>query len=288
MYMDTKKKLRELITREGAVMAPCAYDALSARCIEEAGFELIGTTGFGMHGVMLGSPDNGLLAYNEMVEACGKMCDAVSIPVMADAEGGYGNAINTFRTVQTFEKAGLAGLFIEDQKLPPNCPFLKGTQMISVAEMIGKIHAACDARKDQNFVIVARTEAHGEEAVERANAYADAGADMVKIIPMSLRELEYYPTVVKAPLHLGFAPGKGINDGLTAADAGKMGYKIVTFPMTTLFASVKAMKSILAQLKEKGTDDDLLPQLVNFEEYFKTVRADTFRAMDAKYLIGER
>ncbi len=282
--MDMRKKLRELIARDGVVMAPCAFDALSARCIEDAGFELIGTTGFGMHGVMLGSPDNGLLAFNEMVEACSKMCEAVNIPIMADAEGGYGNAINTYRTVKTFEKAGLAGLFIEDQKLPPNCPFLKNTEMISVKEMVGKIHAACDARNDTNFVIVARTEAHGDEAVERVNTYAEAGADMVKIIPMSRQELEYYPKRVKAPLHLGFAPGKGINDGLTAADAGKMGYKIVTFPMTTLFASVKAMKSILSQLKEKGADDELLPLQVNFDEYFKTVRADVFRAMDAKYL----
>ena len=199
--MNVKKRLRELINGEGAVIAPCAYDAISARCIQSVGFDLIATTGFGMHGAMLGTPDNGLLAFNEMVEACGKMADAVDIPIMADAEGGYGNAINTYRTIRSFEKAGIAGLFIEDQKLPPNCPFFKGTSMIREAEMVGKIKAACDARQDPDFVIVARTEAHGQEAVDRCNAYAEAGADMVKIIPMSRQELEYYQTVVKAPLH---------------------------------------------------------------------------------------
>ena len=284
--MNVKKRLRELINGEGAVIAPCAYDAISARCIQSVGFDLIATTGFGMHGAMLGTPDNGLLAFNEMVEACGKMADAVGIPIMADAEGGYGNAINTYRTIRSFEKAGIAGLFIEDQKLPPNCPFFKGTSMISEAEMVGKIKAACDARQDPDFVIVARTEAHGQEAVDRCNAYAEAGADMVKIIPMSRQELEYYPTVVKAPLHLGFAPGKGINDGLTAQDAGKMGYKIVTFPMTAMFASVKAMLAILTELKNSGTDDHLLDKLMTFEEYFKLVGADSYREMDAKYLLG--
>ena len=284
--MNVKKRLRELINGEGAVIAPCAYDAISARCIQSVGFDLIATTGFGMHGAMLGTPDNGLLAFNEMVEACGKMADAVDIPIMADAEGGYGNAINTYRTIRSFEKAGIAGLFIEDQKLPPNCPFFKGASMIREAEMVGKIKAACDARQDPDFVIVARTEAHGQEAVDRCNAYAEAGADMVKIIPMSRQELEYYPTVVKAPLHLGFAPGKGINDGLTAQDAGKMGYKIVTFPMTAMFASVKAMLAILKELKNSGTDDHLLDKLMTFEEYFKLVGADSYREMDAKYLLG--
>lgn len=283
--MSNAKALRDLMICNGVIMAPCAYDAISAKCIEYVGFKLIGTTGFGMHGAMLGTPDNGLLAFNEMVEACSKMVDAVNIPIMADAEGGYGNAINTYRTVQTFEKVGLAGLFIEDQKLPPNCPFLKSTQMISTEEMCGKIKAAVDARKDPDFVIVARTEARGQEAVERCNEYIKAGADMVKIIPMSKKELEWYPSHVDGPLHLGFSPGKGINDGMTVWDAGKLGYKIITFPMTAMFASVKSMIKILEQLKEKGSDDNLLGELVTFEEYFKLVGADSFSEMDKKYLL---
>ena len=283
--MSKAKLLRDLLESKEVIMAPCAYDAISAKCIEHAGFSLVGTTGFGMHGAMLGTPDNGLLAFNEMSEACSKMVDAVNIPIMADAEGGYGNAINTYRTVQTFEKIGLAGLFIEDQKLPPNCPFFKSTQMISTEEMCGKIKAAVDARKDPDFVIVARTEARGQEAVERCNEYIKAGADMVKIIPMSRKELEWYPSQVNGPLHLGFSPGKGINDGMTARDAGKLGYKIVTFPMTAMFASVKSMIKILEQLKLKGSDDSLLNDLSTFDEYFNLVGADRFHEMDKKYLL---
>lgn len=284
--MDTKQRLRELIAGDGVVMAPCAFDAISARCIERAGFDLVATTGFGIHGAKLGVPDNGMLAFNEMLETCSNMVDAVNVPVMADAEGGYGNATNTYRTIQSFEKAGLAGLFIEDQKLPPNCPFFKGTSMISIDEMCGKIKAARDARKDPNFVIVARTEGRGEEAIERANAYYEAGADMIKPIPHTREELELYPTRIKAPLHLGFSPGKGINDGLTAWDAGKMGYKIVTFPMTALFASTKAMMAILRELKQRGTDDELLDSLMKFDEYFDLVNAEFYRQMDQKYLNG--
>lgn len=283
--MDTKKRLRELMAKDGVIMAPCAFDALSARCIEAAGFDLIATTGFGIHGAKLGVPDTGVLTYNEMLETCSNIVDAVNIPVITDAEGGYGNATNTFRTIRGFEKAGLAGLFIEDQKLPVNCPFFKGTQMVSIDEMCGKIRAAVDARTDPNFLIIARTDAYGEEAVERLNAYAEAGADMVKPIPHDRTELEYFPKHLKAPIHLGFTPGR-ITNGLTAWDAGKMGYKIVTFPMTALFASAKAMMDALTELHKLGQDDGLLDKMYSFDEYFKLVNADTFRAMDEKYLKG--
>ncbi len=283
--MTRTGRLRELIRREGAILSPCAYDALTARIIEITGFEMMGTTGYGMHGAILGCPDNGLLAFNEMVNMCANMASAVEIPIMADAEGGYGNAINTYRTVKEFERAGLAGLFIEDQKLPPNCPFLKQTETISVEEMCGKIKAAVDARTDPDFVIVARTDAPFEEAIERAAAYKEAGADMIKIVPKTKEELEILPRKVKLPLHLGFVPGKEINAGLTVKDAGQMGYKIVTFPVTALFSSVWALKEALRELKEKGTDEGLIDHMSTFEDYFQIVNVEKYRKMDAKYLL---
>lgn len=282
--MSKTKKVRELLARDGVTIAPCAYDALSAKMIETAGFELAGTTGYGMHGAMLGTPDNGMLAFNEMADALGKMADAVSIPIMADAEGGYGNAINTIRTVRTFEKAGLGGLFIEDQQLPPNCPLLKDTRLISVDEMVGKIKAALDTRKDPDFVIVARTDAPFEEAVERCNIYAEAGADMVKTIPKSRKEMEEYPKRIKAPLHLGFVAKNGVNDGLTAQDAGKMGYKIVTFPFVCLMANTRAVLTVLKDLREKGTDEGMLDMMLTVPEYFSFIGADHFKELDRKYL----
>ena len=283
--MTRTGRLKELIRREGAVLSPCAYDALTARIIEITGFEMMGTTGYGMHGAILGCPDNGLLAFNEMVNMCANMASAVEIPIMADAEGGYGNAINTYRTVKEFERAGLAGLFLEDQKLPPNCPFLKQTETISVEEMCGKIKAAVDARTDPDFVIVARTDAPFEEAIERAEAYKEAGADMIKIVPKTKEELEILPRKVKLPLHLGFVPGKEINAGLTVKDAGQMGYKIVTFPVTALFSSVWALKEALRELKEKGTDEGLIDHMSTFEDYFQIVNVEKYRKMDAKDLL---
>jgi len=278
------KKTRELLLKQGVILAPCAYDALSAKLIEYAGFDLIGTTGYGMHAAMLGVPDNGMLAFNEMGDALSKMCDAVSIPIMADAEGGYGNAINTIRTVKVFEKAGLGGLFIEDQKLPPNCPFLKATEMISVDEMCGKIKAAVEAREDPNFVIVARTDAPFEEAVERAAAYVEAGADMIKLIPKNKRELELAPQRVKAPLHLGFIPGKDINAGMTAWDAGKLGYKIVTLPLTPLLLNTKATLDGLRKIKQNGNDDAIAQDLFPIEDFFNFIGKQKFAALEQRYL----
>ncbi len=285
--MITKtQKLRQLLASDEVLIAPCAYDALSAKAIETVGFKLAGTTGYGMHGAMLGTPDNGLLAFNEMVDALGKIADAVEIPIMADAEGGYGNAINTMRTVREFEKAGISGLFIEDQKLPPNCPFIKATENISTADMVGKIKAATDARKDENFVIVARTDAPFEESIERANIYLEAGADMVKVLPKTREELLAYPSRINGPIHLGLYANKGINDGMTATDAVKLGYKIITYPMSCLFAATAALLSVMSYIKEHDTDEGYPGLTLSFDEYLKFIGAAKYKEFDRKYLKG--
>ena len=284
--MSKAKTLRDMLVSEEVILAPCAFDALSAKMIEKSGFKLVATTGSGMHGAMLGVPDSGLLAFNEMADALGKMCDAVSIPVIADAEGGYGNAINTMRTVRTFEKMGLSGLFIEDQRLPPNCPFMKQPPIISVDEMVGKIKAAVDARQDPNFVIIARSDAPFEEAVERLNIYAEAGADMVKAVPKSNEEFLALPKRVKAPLHFGFTSGKGIHDGMNAWDIGKLGgYKIITFPMAPLGAIVYAGMSALEVIRDKGSDEEFF-RAYSMNEYFDFIGFKNLRELEGKYLRG--
>jgi len=282
-----KRRFRELLAGDEPLIAPCAYDALSARMIEAAGFKLAGTTGYGMHGTILGVPDNGMLAFNEMVDACGKMADAVDIPILADAEGGYGNAINVIRSVRDFEKAGLAGLFIEDQALPPNCPFIREPRLISAEEMVGKIKAAVSARCDKDFAIIARTDAKFDEAVDRAAAYIEAGADMIKIFPKTRRELELLPGKVNAPLHFGVIPGQEAASGLTACDILSMGYKIVTYPMTSLFAGVKASLKALHALRKYGTEDNPEIDMISFEEYVKLVGGDKFKEWESMYLRGE-
>lgn len=276
--------LRKLIAEEEVILSPCAFDALSAKVIESAGFKLVGTTGFGMHGAMLGVPDNGQLAFNEMAQALSKMVDAVSAPVLADAEGGYGNAINVIRTVRTFEKAGLAGIFIEDQKLPPNCPFIKKTKVISVDEMCGKIKAAVDTRKDPDFMIVARSDAPYEEAIERAKAYIEAGADMIKINPKTRKQLEDLPTRVDAHLHIGFDYGSDFNEGLTAWDAGKMGYKIITFPTAVFLSGLTGMRKAIAELFKTGTDQGFIQDMMLFDDYLKFIGKDHYAELEKKYL----
>lgn len=278
------KKLRELLATNDYLIAPCAYDALSARAIEASGFPIAGTTGYGMHGVVLGQPDTGLLALNETVSILSKLVDAVEIPILADAEGGYGSAMNVIRTVREYEKSGVAGLFIEDQKQPPNCPFIKTPELVSTEEMVGKIRAAVDTRQDPDMVIIARTDAPFEEAIERANAYLTAGADMVKILPKSRQELEALPARVNGPLHLGLYANKGINDGLNAADCGKMGYKIVTFPVSCLFAQTAALLSILKYIKIHETDEGYPEQTFAFEEYLRFVGVDYYRELGEQYL----
>ncbi len=277
-------KLRELLATNDYLVAPCAYDALSARAIQAAGFKVAGTTGYGMHGAVLGQPDTGLLALNETVSILSKMADAVDIPILADAEGGYGSAMNVIRTIKEYEKTGVGGLFIEDQKQPPNCPFIKAPELISTDEMVGKIRAAVDTRKDKDLVIIARTDAPFEEAIERANAYMEAGADMVKILPKTRAELEALPSRVNGPIHLGLYANKGINDGMTAADCGKLGYKIITFPMSCLFANVAATMSILQYIQENGTDEGYTGKVMQFNEYLKFIGVDEYKTLISKYL----
>ena len=275
--------LRKLMAENKYLIAPCAFDALSAKAIETSGFKVAGTTGQGLHGTIIGQPDNGLLAFNEMVSACGKIADAVNIPSLCDAEGGYGNALNTMRTVREFERAGVAGIFIEDQKLPPNCPFIKEAETISIEQMCGKIRAAVDAKQDKDFIIVARTDAPFSEAVERAQAYIEAGADLIKPIPKSMKELELWPQKVRAPLHVGFM--SNVNAGVTARDIGQMGYKFITFPLNMLYMYAKTCLRYLETVKRDETDAPLAAEFMDFMEYQKFIGMDEYVANQTKYVF---
>jgi 2-methylisocitrate lyase-like PEP mutase family enzyme len=178
-------RLRELLARPGCIMAPGAYDALSARMIARAGFEAVYMTGYGTSVTRLGMPDVGLLTASEMLDNTSRIVDASGLPVEVDIDTGYGNAINVARTVRDFEKAGAAALHLEDQVSPKRCGHLQGKRVISTAEMVGKIKAACDARRDPDLVLIIRTDAIAvegiEAALERGERYREAGADMLFI-----------------------------------------------------------------------------------------------------------
>src|SRR5690606_31812713 len=178
-----RARLRELLAGPGPVVAPGAYDALSARPVEQAGFDVVYMTGFGTTASLIGRPDVGLLSGTEMVDNARRIAAAVDVPVIADADTGYGNAINVVRTVQSYEQAGVAGVHIEDQVMPKKCGHMSGKAVIGADEMVGKIRAAVSARRDPDFVVIARTDAAAVEgldaALERARAYAEAGADLL-------------------------------------------------------------------------------------------------------------
>src|SRR6185312_3795220 len=178
-----RARLRELLASPAPLLAPGAYDALSARLIEQAGFDVVYMTGFGTTASLIGRPDVGLLSGSEMVDNARRICAAVDVPVIADADTGYGNAVNVVRTVQLYEQAGVAGIHLEDQVMPKKCGHMTGKVVIPPDEMVGKIRAAVAARRDPDFLLIARTDAAAVEGlsagIDRARAYAAAGADVL-------------------------------------------------------------------------------------------------------------
>src|SRR5215813_13785683 len=210
---DNPRRLRELLEAPEIVLAPGAYDCLSARLIEHAGFPVVYMTGFGTSASYLGRPDVGLLGMSEMVDNARRIADAVSVPVIADADTGYGNAINVIRTVQAYERAGVAAIHIEDQLAPKKCGHLEGKQLIPAAEMVQKIRAAIDARNSSDFAIIARTDARAveglERALERAHLYREAGADILFVeAPENEGEIERVAQAFRGtPLLFNWAEG---------------------------------------------------------------------------------
>ncbi|MBX6342311.1 MAG: isocitrate lyase/phosphoenolpyruvate mutase family protein, partial [Thermomicrobiaceae bacterium] len=228
--MSAGARLREALARPGALVVPGAVDALNARLVEEAGFDAVYATGAGIANALLGLPDLGLATMSEILEQVRRIVAAVSIPVVADVDTGYGNPLNVYRTVQEFERAGVAAIQIEDQVSPKRCGHFSGKEVIPEEEMIRKIAAAREARRDDALVLIARTDAlatHGlDEAVRRGRAYAAAGADLIFVeAPRSDAELAALPPAIPAPLVANMTEG-GLTPLHSAAELAAMGYKV--------------------------------------------------------------
>lgn len=276
--MSATQRLRELLGKPGALVAPGAYDALSARLIEQAGFAAVYMTGFGAAASLLGVPDLGLLTMDEMVQHARHIAAAVSVPVIADADNGYGNALNVYRTVREMERAGVAGIHLEDQALPKRCGHLEGKELVPTKEFLGKLKAALDARLDPAFVIIARTDARTvlgfEEAITRARLYLEAGADMVFVeSPLTVDEVMAIPRLVGGPAMINMAEG-GKTPPLSVSDLERAGYRLIIFPIGTLLAAASAVRRHLAGLKATGT--------------FGFVPADTMGFRDITDVVGLR
>ncbi|MEM2007471.1 MAG: oxaloacetate decarboxylase [Sulfolobales archaeon] len=288
--MKKSAVFRKMLSEPGVIVMPGAYDALSAKIAEIVGFKAVIHTGYGTAASLLGLPDIGLVSFSEMVYRVASIARAVKIPVIGDADTGYGNAINVYRTVKEYIWAGAAGLFIEDQVWPKRCGHMFGKMIIDKEEMVGKVAAASDARKeeDPDFVIGARTDAIAvagiDEAIERAGLYRKAGADFIFIEAFeNVEQMERAVKEVKAPLMLNLIEG-GRTPLVSVSEAERLGFKIVIFPLTALYAATKAMIETLSILREKGSAQTYLDRLITFPEFAKIVEVGRFREMEDKYL----
>ncbi len=285
----TGERLRERLAHGPIVVAPGAYDALLARLIEAAGFEAVYFTGAGASYSILGQPDLGLLTLSEMAERAARLSEAVRVPVIADGDTGYGNAINVIRTVREYERAGVAAIQLEDQASPKRCGHLSGKELISADEMVGKLRAARDARSSPDLLIVARTDARSvlglDEALRRAERYAEAGADVLFVeSPQSVEELAAIGRAFRGvPLLANMVEG-GRTPLLPAAELERLGFRLVIFPNALTRRIVHAARELLATLRLSGTTERLLDRMATFAELNDALGIARYRELEERYL----
>ena len=282
-----RARLRELLAAPAPLVAPGAYDALSARLVEQAGFDAVYMTGFGTTASLIGRPDVGLLSGAEMVDNARRIATAVDVPVIADADTGYGNALNVVRTVQLYEQAGVAGIQLEDQVMPKKCGHMSGKALIGTDEMVGKVHAAAAARRDPDLVLIARTDAVAvsgvDDALERARAYADAGADLLFVeAPTSEADIERIAGELAgvAPLVFNWAEG-GRTPPLSLARMTELGFALVIYPIGTLLAATAGIRSLLATLRRDGIPS--LDGLPAFEEFTDLIGLPEVQRLEQRF-----
>jgi len=282
-----RARLRALLDGPAPLVAPGAYDALSARLVEQAGFDAVYMTGFGTTASLIGRPDVGLLTGTEMVDNARRIVAAVDLPVIADADTGYGNALNVVRTVQLYEQAGVAGLQLEDQVLPKKCGHMSGKAVIGADEMVGKMRAAVEARRDPDLVLIARTDAvavHGvDEAIVRGRAYAAAGADLLFVeAPTSEEDVARIAGELRgvAPLVFNWAEG-GRSPPLSYDRIAELGFGLVIYPIGTLLAATAGIRSLLAGLKRDGVPP--LSAVPTFDEFTALVGLPEVQDLEQRF-----
>ena len=280
--------LKKLILDKEILIMPAAFDAVSSIIIEQVGFKATTISGHATSATMLGKPDLSLLTLTEMVNQTRNICEAVNIPVLVDGDTGHGNVLNVMRTVKEFEKAGAAGLFIEDQTFPKRCGHLEGKQVIPTEEMVAKIKAAVDAKEDSDFVIQARTDAlatHGiGEAIDRANIYKEAGADLLFVeAPITEEELKRINKEVKGPTVA--IQGEGAKTPLTTVkELEKIGFDVVVYPGYALYAAAWAIENVMKELKNHGTTKGYMDRMYHFHDFNKLMGVEKFLEKEISYL----
>lgn len=285
-------QLRQLLSQPGCLVAPGVADAFASRLVKLEGFKAVYMTGFGTSLTRLGMPDVGLLTANEMIDNASRIVDASELPVIADADTGYGNAINMRRTIRDYEKSGVAAVHIEDQAWPKRCGHLAGKRVIPADEMVAKIKAACDARRDKDFVIITRTDAIAveglEAALERGERYREAGADVLFIeAPVGREQVEIvskrFPGV---PLLYNMA-ASGKTPDLPADELGRLGYKLAIYPNWVLLAAIPAMQNMLRELHKTGSIAHMRDKVANFKQFTDIAGLPEIQKLEALYGLPE-
>ena len=285
-------RLRALISESRCIVAPGVADALAARLVALEGFDAVYMTGFGTSLTRLGAPDVGLLTATEMIDNASRIADASGLPTVADADTGYGNPINVRRTLRDYEKAGVAGVHLEDQTWPKRCGHLAGKRVIPTAEMVAKIKAACDARMDDDFVIIARCDAIAVEgldaALERGSRYREAGADMLFIeAPVGREEVERVARHFKGVPLLYNMAASGKTPDLPADELGRLGFRLAIYPNWIILAAIPAMQSLLRELKEKGSIADVRGKVATFKQFTEIAGLPEIQALEERYGVPE-
>jgi 2-methylisocitrate lyase-like PEP mutase family enzyme len=285
--MKTTTQLKQIVARRAAVQVPGTANALFARVIEELGFEVVYVTGAGIANMHLGAPDIGLTTLTEIANAVGAIADAVALPLIVDADTGFGNAVNMVRTVRVLERAGAAGLQIEDQVFPKKCGHFAGKDVIPLEEMVQKVKAAVDARRDGDLQIIARTDARAVEgldrAIARAHAYIEAGADVAFVeAPTSLAELARVTKEIEAP-HVANIVFGGKTPDPGRAELAKLSFSLVLYANAALQAAVKAVFDVLGALKRDGSLDGVADRIASFEERQRVVQKPAWDALEAMF-----
>lgn len=279
--------LKKLILDDEILVMPGVYDALSAKIVEQSGFRSVVIGGYATSAALLGKPDVGLLSFFEMVGYARYIAAAVEIPVFADGDTGYGNVTNVQRTIHEYERAGIAGLFIEDQVSPKRCGHMEGKEVIPVREMISKLKSAVDAREDPDFIVMARTDALAvsgmKETIDRANLYSEAGADVIFVeAPRTGEEMVTLRRQIKAPLFVSMLEG-GKTPEFTPGQLQAMGFQGVFFGLSTLYAAAWATRAVLAEIRDKGTTKALRGRMITFQDFNGLVGLDRIRETEQSY-----
>jgi carboxyvinyl-carboxyphosphonate phosphorylmutase len=285
--MEKSTLLKRFILDKEILVMPGCHDALSATIVENVGFKAVTIGSFAPSACLLGKPDASLVTLTEVITHVRNIVEAVNIPVFADGDTGHGNVSNVIRTTREFEKAGVAGFFIEDQVFPKRCGHTEGKQVIPTEEMVLKIRAAVDARVDPDLVIMARTDSlavYGiDESIERANKYHEAGADLIFIEAVTTEdEMRKSIREVNAPLMASMIEG-GKTPILTVKELQDIGYSTVVYPLSTMFVSAWAVKNLMEELHEKGTTASSMDKMVLFDDFMKLVKLDKLRQIEDSY-----